>query len=202
VQIPAEAVHDAIAAVFRQSAYDRSLRETLLSRALAWLGSVVGWLREAVTGSPVAYWTAITLLALVVALVLGRLAYVAYATREASTRRAAGGGRRAAGAAREPWELAQELSAAGRYTEAAHALYRALLEWLAARERLRLHPSKTAGDYARELRARSSGAFARFRDFARAYDLVVYGLGECDRERYERLHALATSVTSPAAGHG
>ena len=47
-------------------------------------------------------------------------------------------------------------------------------------------PSKTAGDYVREVRRRASPIFPSLRDFARAYDIVIYGLGECDRERYER----------------
>jgi len=197
MQIPAAVVRDTIAAVFRQPAYDRSLRETLWSRAVAWVASVIGRLRDAVGESPAAYWVSIAVLATSVALVIARVAYVAYARREGGAGAASAGRRAREQAARDPWALAQELSAGGRYTEAAHALYRALLEWLAGRERLRLHPSKTAGDYARELRARSSGAFTRFRDFARAYDVVVYGLGSCDRERYERLYALATAVVSP-----
>jgi hypothetical protein len=195
VQIPADAVRDTIATVFRQAPYDRSFRETLLSRVTAWLATLLEHLRAMVSGSPAAYWVSIVILASLAALVVGRIAYVAYARREGGHT----GGRRRRGGAGTPddaWTTAQELSAAGRYTDAAHALYHALLQWLAARERLRLHPSKTAGDYARELRARSSEAFARFRDFARAYDVVVYGLGSCDRERYERLHALATAVTA------
>ena len=196
MQIPADAVRDTIATVFRQASYDRSFRETLLSRVTAWLAALLEHLRAMVSGSPAAYWVSIVILASLAALVVGRIAYVAYARREGG---GTGGRRRRRGGAGTPddaWTTAQELSAAGRYTDAAHALYHALLQWLAARERLRLHPSKTAGDYARELRARSSEAFARFRDFARAYDVVVYGLGSCDRERYERLHALATAVTA------
>jgi hypothetical protein len=195
VQIPADAIRDTIATVFRHSSYDRSFRETLLSRVAAWLAAILERLREVVSGSPVAYWVSIAILASLAALVVGRIAYVAYARREAGSAGGRRGRRGGAGTEDDAWTAAQELSAGGRYTEAAHALYRALLHWLAARERLRLHPSKTAGDYARELRARSSGAFARFRDFARAYDVVAYGLGSCDRARYERLHALALAVT-------
>jgi len=146
----------------------------------------------------VLYWASIALLASLVVLVVARVAYVAYARREWSE----GGTRRRAAGARggDPWVLARELSQAGRFTEAAHALYAALLARLAQSERLRLHPSKTAGDYARELRARSSAAFPRFREFARAYDVVVYGLGWCDGERYERLYALAAPLLgTPAA---
>jgi hypothetical protein len=103
-------------------------------------------------------------------------------------------GRRAGGPEVDAWLASQELAARGDYTEAAHAIYRALLEALAARERLRLHPSKTVGDYARELRARSSSALGRFRDFGRSYESVVYGGLPCDRPRFETLRALAAPV--------
>ena len=101
------------------------------------------------------------------------------------------------GTARDPWATAQALAARGEFTAAAHSLYVALLESLAAREQVRLHPSKTIGDYLRELRARSSTVLPPVRDFARSYEMVAYGFRECDATRYERLHALAASVIRP-----
>jgi len=194
VQIPAAVARDTVAAVFGQPAYDRSLRQTLMSRVLAWLGGWLERLRGVASDSPALYWGSIALLVALVLLVVARVTYVAYAGREW---REVGGRRVAGPRGRDPWALARELSAAGRFTDAAHALYAALLERLAQREQLRLHPSKTAGDYARDLRARSSPSFPRFREFARAYDVVVYGLGRCDRDRYERLYSLATPMLAP-----
>lgn len=104
-----------------------------------------------------------------------------------------------AGGVADRWGEAQRLAAAGRYTEAAHALYAALLDSIARGEELRLHPSKTVGDYARDLRRRSSVLLPRFRDFARSYEVVVYGIGSCDQDRYERLYALATGMVQPRA---
>jgi Domain of unknown function (DUF4129) len=104
-------------------------------------------------------------------------------------------GRRRGEATGDPWALAQRLATAGNYTDAAHALYQGLLLALARRDHLRLHESKTVGDYARELRSRSSQRFTPFRDFARTYEVVVYGLGTCDRERYDRLQRLAEVIT-------
>jgi hypothetical protein len=43
----------------------------------------------------------------------------------------------------------------------------------------------------RELRNRSSSIFTLFRDFARSYETVIYGIGACDAERYHKLYALA-----------
>lgn len=154
-------------------------------------------------GSPPLYWAALATLAVILAALAARAAWLFYRRRDRGVAERAGSGwrgRRGGGAARDPWTLAQELAARGDYTDAAHALYRALLEAIAQRERVRLHPSKTVGDYVRDLRARSSSLFVRFRDFARSYETVVYGLGSCDRERYERLRALAAPIVQPDAG--
>ena len=98
------------------------------------------------------------------------------------------------GRSRDAWTVAQELAAAGDFTGAAHALYIALIGTLAKRDLLRLHPSKTIGDYLRELRTRPSAPTQAVHDFARTYELVAYGLRPCDADRYARLHALAARV--------
>lgn len=110
-------------------------------------------------------------------------------------------------AAGDPWSLAQRLAAEGLFTEAAHALYGALLARVAARVPLRLHPSKTAGDYARDLRVTAPSVFGPFREFARSYEVVIYGLGTCDRARFEGLIDLAARIDPELnqlapAGHG
>ncbi|HKG90375.1 MAG TPA: DUF4129 domain-containing protein [Gemmatimonadaceae bacterium] len=193
-------VRDSVRAVFRDAAYDRTLRETLWDRISEWFGELFRRFREAAGDQPAFYWTTVVVLAAVAAAAAGRLIYLAVVRRDLSVAGRGGaagrGGRRAAV---DPRLRAQELAAAGDYTEAAHALYRALLEAISQRERVRLHPSKTVGDYVRDLRARSSSLFGRFRDFARSYEVVVYGLGVCDRDRYERLFALASGILSPRA---
>jgi hypothetical protein len=95
---------------------------------------------------------------------------------------------------RDAWTLAQELAAEGDFTGAAHALYLALLGALAKQDMLRLHPSKTIGDYLRELRKRPTAPTQTVHEFARTYELVAYGLRPCDADRYARLHALAARV--------
>ena len=200
---PAEAVRDSFAAVFQSPAYDRSLRETLWSRVVAWFTEWYQRLSEAMGASPAAYWTARVLLVLVAAAIVARLGYVAWARWRARDPLRAAALARRGGAGGDPWERAQAEAAAGRYTEAAHLLYEALLRALAGRERLRLHPSKTAGDYARELRSRASPAFPSFREFARGYETVVYDLQHCDRERFEQLRRLAAPlVAAPVEARG
>jgi hypothetical protein len=49
----------------------------------------------------------------------------------------------------------------------------------------------------REVRRRAPPLFAGFRDFARAYEVVIYGIGACNRDRYERLLALALPIVRP-----
>lgn len=169
---------------------------------MGWIARWLDSLLEVVRGSRSLYWTTIAVFTVILVAVVARAAYLAYRRRD--QRAEARGGRASRGArpTRDPWLLAQELAAQENYTDAAHALYRALLEALARRERVRLHPSKTVGDYVRDLRQRSSSLFTRFRDFSRSYETVVYGLGFCDRERYERLRALAAPVVEAGANAG
>ena len=195
---PASAVRDTISAVFGQRRYDRDVARSLLDRLLEllarWWSELAALMHERpVLGRSLAIGAAV-----VVALFLARLAWVAWLRREqgATLGAASRGGRRAAG---DPWQAAQRAAAAGDYTAAAHLLYGALREAIARRERIRLHPSKTAGDYVRDLRQRSSSLFTRFREFARTYEVVVYGIGVCDRERWERLYALASDIVGGSA---
>jgi hypothetical protein len=184
--------------VFRDPVYARSLRETLWDRAWEWVRDALARFAEAASGSRLPAWTVAALLTLPVAAIAARAAYLAWARRRLAV---AGDGNGARDARRggDPWLAAQDEAAAGRYADAAHLLYRSLLEALARRERLRLHPSKTVGDYARDLRVRSSPAALPFRDFARGYEAVVYGVAGCDREGYERLLRVAAGLARPDA---
>ena len=95
-------------------------------------------------------------------------------------------GRRATTAG-DPWQSAEALAAAGQFTDAAHVLYGATLALLATRGQIRLHVSKTNGDYARELRRRGAAAHGPFRRFGRRYDRIIYGTGTCDAAEYAAL---------------
>lgn len=182
---PAATVHDTVAAVMRQRAYQRSLRQSLMERFFRWLAEQWTRLMEAIAGIPHGRALAVGLAVVLAVIVVARLVYAGQlredelrAARRRPTRR---------GETTAPWDDAQRLAAEGRYEDAAHALYRALLNVLVARERLRLHPSKTSGDYARELRARGSASYASFRQFGRRYDRVLFGTGTCDAAAYEQL---------------
>jgi hypothetical protein len=181
---PAAAVHDTVAAIAREPAYLRSLRETLLRRIVGFISRMFDDLfdlfRASVTGREVT----IALLVLLGVLIVARLVVASQAAREDVTR-ADGGAQR--GRSSDPWSDAERLAASGRFTEAAHALLAALLSAFAARGEVRLHASKTAGDYARELLRRGSPAQSGFQAFRRRYDRIIYGVGECTAEEYAAL---------------
>ncbi len=93
----------------------------------------------------------------------------------------------------------KRLAASGAYTDAADALDEALLDRVSARVPLRLDPSKTAGDYARDLRRTAPTVFGPFREFARGYEVVIYRLGSCDQPRFQLLLELAGRI-DPSSG--
>ena len=198
-QIPERQIHRAVEAIYGGAKYVHSSLwyrfwdwvGELLDRFLAWIRPAFGTLRA----SPPLFWAVVIALVLLSAAVVARTLYL---WRARTAQRLAGGWQSKAGASREdPWTAAQQLAARGDFTAAAHALYAALLDAGARQNQLRLHPSKTAGDYVREVRRQSSPIFPGLRDFARAYEYVIYGIGECSRERYERLLSLALPIVNP-----
>jgi len=192
--LPETAVRDTLAAVFRDDAYRRALKETIWNRFWSWLGDLVRRLLPGGDAPPLVRWAALALLALVVLAIVWRVSYVLWARREMRRGIAMRLHGRAGAAHGDPWTAAQQAAAAGRYMDATHLLYVALLQRLAGGGRVRLHPSKTGGDYVRELRRASFPGVPDFRQFVRAYERLVYGRRACDRADYERLHALADDV--------
>ena len=185
---PADAVHDTVQAVVSGSAFKRSLESSIAERLLRWLGQWFSRLFDLLDGKTSPRTIALTLAAVLVLLVIARLVLAARA-RDAEAFTASRG--RRAGAGEDPWRAFERLRAAGKLEEAAHALYRGVLASLAHRERVRLDPSKTSGDYARELRARGSALHPLFRAFSRRFDVAVYGHGGCDDASLAELRRLA-----------
>ena len=191
---PAKAIQDTVAAIISQRPYQRSVRSTLFDRILEWITALIRRLFSQISEVPSARWVILTLAIVVVLAIAARIFF----NNEAEERR-----RRArAGAVRggaDPWVDAERLARSGDYTEAAHLLYRAVTERLAAAELIRLHPSKTSGDYARELRARGAIMHTEFRQFGRRYDHVLFGTGVCDAETYASLREQAGRIIRPEA---
>jgi uncharacterized protein DUF4129 len=188
----AAAIRDTVERVFRGPSFDRTARGTLGGLLWRYIEKVITSIFDAINESPALrttlLWTGFGLIGLFIL----RFLYVA-AQRGGLVARGGSMDTRGA-AAGNPWQAAQRAAAQGNYTEAAHYLYAALLVGVARKERLRLHPSKTAGDYVRELRRRSSPAFPPFRSFVRSFEFIIYGRGECDRAQFEALRAIAAPL--------
>jgi hypothetical protein len=187
-QIPEAVIRDTVAAVFTDAAYNRT---TLLQRIGAWLLEV---LKAALEWLPVTrapswlFWVVVILVGAFVAAVIGRAIYGTFwGFRLARTVTSVHGAR----AATDAFRVARDSAARGDFTAAAHALYAALLARIAGQSDIEIHESKTIGDYTRDLRVRAPGLLPPFREFARTYETVIYGLGSCDQIRYERLLGLA-----------
>lgn len=174
---PPAAVHDTVAAVVNGPAFRKSVQLSLAQRLLRWVMDGINALTDYLRGSAPARWTAIGFTVLLVLLIIARFVMAA---RARGADFDAGLRTRSGRAGEDPWRAAERLAAAGRFEESAHALYRGVVESLARSDRLRIDPSRTSGDYARELRASGSSRLSQFRAFARRFDVVVYGRGACD----------------------
>ena len=185
---PPSAVHDTVAAVVNSRAFGRSLQQSLAQRLIRWISDGLDALMEYLRASASARWLAIGFAVVLAALIVARLVLAARARDEDDL---TGGDARRGRHGEDPWRAAARHSEAARFEEATHALYRAVVESAARTDRLRLDPSRTSGDYARELRARGSPRYAAFRTFARRFDVAVYGHGVCDAATFAELARLA-----------
>lgn len=186
-----------MAAVFRQAAFvsrQPSWIARKVNELFEWLGDLFRRFGHSRGTNPILFWSVTTVVIAVAIAIIARLAWVSYNRRRQGIDARPELLSAAQGSHGDAWALAQQHAARGDFTAAAHALYLALLGAIARRGLIRIHPSKTVGDYVRELRSRSASVFTRFREFARAYETVVYGTGVCDQERYETLQRLAMPI--------
>lgn len=183
--IPADTIREAVREIASGRAYHRSLRTSLFDRLWRWVSELLDRLFSAVAELPNGRTIGI---AIVVGVVLLIVARIVYSTRlgldELELQRTRKGQART-----NPLADAEQLAAQGAWLEAAHALYRASLEVIAREHGVRLHPSRTSGDYVRDLRRRGSPAAATFRQFARRYDRMVFGSVSCDAEGWASLRS-------------
>lgn len=187
----AGAVHDTVAVLLQDAAYRRSFWSSIAGRLLTELGRVLEWIYDAVRGIPGGKATALTVIAIVLLLILGRLYLAARQNDELLFRPRAGSPRAMRS---DPWAEAESLARAGDYMGAAHAPYQAVIRRLAVTERIRPHSSKTTGDYARELRRRGSPLAGPFQTFGRRFDRVVFGAGVCSADDYAAMRRDALEI--------
>jgi hypothetical protein len=192
------AIHDTVAVIVRQPVYRREIGATLFDRIMQWLSSWYERLVAALGGLPHGRLIATIAAVLVALLVIARFAYAARLRAGSSAGPSVAGAIVRRGG--DPWHAAQRLADEGKFTEAAHELYRATLALLASHGLVRLHESKTTGDYARELRRRGVPAYAPFRQFGARYDRILYGTGICDAAAYDALLSEARAVAAGRQG--
>ena len=167
-----------------------------LGRLTQRIGELLGRFFALRTESPPVYYTVVVVL---VAIGLAIVAYFVINTlarlREAeapAVLRAPGAVDARVRTAAEWEEEARRAAAAGRFREAAVALYQALLLRLEAAGTVRYDPAKTPGDYRREAKAgrdpRAAGALAAF---LRGFEPAVFGGRALDAAGYDRLRGAA-----------
>ncbi len=185
---PASAVRDTVRAITEDAAYDRTLTRSLLEQFLDWIAGLVARALRLLPEVGVGRWVLIVLAVALAVLVVARVVMAMRAQREFRA-----GDARGPRAARrlDPWTEAERLASGGAYLEAAHALCAALLSASARRGEVVLHPSKTTGDYAREMRRRGAPSLRAFQGFRDRYDRVVYDAQRCSADEYAMLVAAA-----------
>jgi hypothetical protein len=179
-----QTIRDTVAAIAKQTMYHRQLTQSLWDRGLRWFGDQIARFFRYMQGVPYGREITITLLVLVVALIVIRLMLGLRDERLARS-----GQSRVAVRKGNAVTLAEaeRLASSGDYTGAAHALFLALISASASRGEVRLHSSKTTGDYARELRRKNVSWLRAFQSFRSRYDRVIYGDMICSADDYRAL---------------
>ena len=194
----ASEIHDTVAAIARQPMYATSIRESILGRFFRFVIERLVALFRIFEGAGDPTFIIIVALAAAVVIIVARV----IVTRRAADiqRRLGARGRYGRIAVRDYWTDARTAAQAGDYTAATHALYSAVVDSLAHAGLVVYHPSKTSGDYARELLRVGAAARQDFRAFARDADRVIYGMRRPDADDFQRLFAAAERATRrPAA---
>jgi hypothetical protein len=189
-------IHDTVAAIARQPAYSTSIRQSLLGRFFSFLFERLRDLQRLLSGSPGARLTVIVGVALIVLVIVARIVVARRIEDSRARERMPGAGGRAR---TDYWGRARELARGGDHDAACHALYAAVLDELTRRGAVRFHPSKTIGDYARELARRGGPAAPAFLAFARQFERVVYGPGLIVVDDFDRLANAAERASTPGA---
>ncbi len=185
----ARQIHDTIAKIAAQPAYASHARESLLGRLLRYLLDRLSAFIHYFRGSVDARIALIVGAVLVAAIVAARIIVTRRLTED--QRRRGLGIRANRGESVDYWIVARDEASNGRYADACHAVYAAVLDTFAREGVVTFHPSKTSGDYARELRRAGVPALADFRTFTRQFGRVIFGELSVSADDYARLRALA-----------
>lgn len=192
----AKQIHDTVAAIVRQRAYAVPVRQTLLGSIVRFIGERLRELSDLLGGSHNTRIIIIVAVGLLVLAIVGRLLVT---RRGDSLRRSASGAQIVGTQGRDYWAIAAELEKRHDFTGASHAVYLAVLDALVRSGGVTFHPSKTVGDYVRDLRQRRSTSVDAFRDFGRRFERDVFGAEPPDAASYGRLVELAAFAKTARA---
>jgi hypothetical protein len=184
-----EQIHDTVAKIAARPIYNGSARQSLLGRFLHYLGErfldFLGMFAGTIDAR-----TALVVAGLVVGgVIVARM--VVLKQIHADERLHGRGPRIGAGGRIDHWALAREEAAAGRFAQASHAIYSAVIDTLGREGAMKVHSSKTSGDYARDLRRAGYPGVADFRSFAREFDRTVFGETHVGAADFARLREAA-----------
>jgi hypothetical protein len=193
----ASEIHDTVSAIARQPMYATSIRESVLGRFFRFVIGRIARFLAIFDGAGDPSLLIIVTLSVVVLVIASRI----IVTRRAADIQRRLGGRVQFGriAARDHWGDARAAALAGDYLAATHALYAAVIDSLARAGVVAFHPSKTSGDYAREMIRRGDAPRQEFRTFARDADRVIFGTRQPTAADYDRLLAAAERAVRPPA---
>jgi Domain of unknown function (DUF4129) len=190
----AETIHDTVAAIAKQPAYSTSIRQSLFGRFLRFVVDLLSDLRRMLGGSSSARVIVIAAVALIVFVIIARIVVARRLEEQRSRVRASRVGARDR---TDHWTAARDLASAGDHAAASHALYAAVLDSLVRSGAVRFHPSKTSGDYSRELARRAAPTAPTFLAFARQFERTVFGTDAVGADDFDRLSAAASRVAQP-----
>lgn len=209
IQVAKEEVAAALARVYARPEFSEQRLHPLLQWVVDTWNAIESWIGERLLSfaqlehtAPVLFWLVLAGLGLMLVAALGHIVF--------ALRRAVRGQERHAHARdatpvtrleeRDPahWERrARDAAAAGRFREAALALYHAVVLRLDQQGAVRFRPGKTAGEYRREaLRAAALGR--PFERFLRIFHPLAFGPRTPDSAGWESLRSKAAELGSHA----
>jgi Domain of unknown function (DUF4129) len=208
-QVAEEEVAAALARVYARDEFAERTLPSLLQWALNTWNGIRSWIRAQLASlvrledaAPVLFWVIIAVLGVTLLLALGHIFFALIQAARGRERPAgAADGLVASGLeANDPadWERrARAAAAAGRFREAALALYQGVVLRLDQQGVVRFRPGKTAGEYRREAHGTAALA-APFDRFLRKFHPVAFGPRGPDLTSWESLRSSAAELGSHA----
>lgn len=189
-----------VAEVFSRPEYGWIEHRRVSSWLLRFWSNIVSWLDRLETQHPVVFNVGLTLVVVLLVVLLVHIGYVLWrivqpAARTGQAATAITGGRVMDAAGH--LKLAEELAAAGRYTEALGHRFLAVVLELDRRKALRFHASKTPAEYVSEARLSETARAALAGLVAQLYR-HLFGAVPCDADDYQAFRVASQEVAGGA----